>query len=253
MLRIFRVDHQKEISPPDPRYLYIDVTKDTNIKHEHINKEVPTMKNKEIPLYSDNYVLRKDNGLLMKSIRNNAELEVDATELPKAFYGYYENKHVPVVVFYRSDEEVEFLKSKNQAARVKYEFFDDDKVIPMPWYTMPGENMMVRSYVFAYLGAIWDKPNVSRMYYFTEDERLYCANAGIKHGAIEVESILDASQPNYDIAEKVYKFAILKDIQLDVARITNKRLVEHVGVPLLFLGRTLSEVYFADNPGGSWE
>ena len=122
MLRIFRVDQKNELTIQDPRLMYIDVTKDTNIKQEYIKKKVPKIRDTTFPLYLENYVLWNENELIMKSIKNDDEITVAESELYKAFYGYYETRDVPVVVFYLNDEELEFLKSKNKARNIRYEF-----------------------------------------------------------------------------------------------------------------------------------
>ncbi|KAK6857671.1 hypothetical protein K6H11_005956, partial [Candida tropicalis] len=76
------------------------------------------MKNTSFPLYLENYILWNERGLIMKSIKNDDELEVEEPEISKAFYGYYETRDVPVVVFYLNEEELEFLKSKNKARNI---------------------------------------------------------------------------------------------------------------------------------------
>ena len=129
MLRIFRVHHKKELTIQDPRLMYIDVTKDTNIKQEYIKKKVPKMRDSPFPLYLENYVLWNESGLIMKSIKNDDEITVEEQELPKAFYGYYETRDVPVVAFYLNEDELEFLKSRNKASNVRYEFLM--KMVPV--------------------------------------------------------------------------------------------------------------------------
>ena len=240
MLRIFRVDHKKELTIQDPRLMYIDVTKDTNIKQEYIKKKVPKMRNSPFPLYLENYVLWNENGLMMKSIKNDDELEVEESELPKAFYGYYETRDVPVVAFYLNDEELEFLKSKNKARNIRYEFFDENEpgVGASTWLLFPGRIELGSHYVLTFTLIMQDIEEEPRMFYFTENERLFCGTISMTISTIEVKDILDCPRSQYDISEKVYKFDTHRDGAMFGSKLDTKFLAKHLGVPLKFLDQT---------------
>ncbi|KAK6868096.1 hypothetical protein K6H11_004561 [Candida tropicalis] len=240
MLRIFRVDHKKELTIQDARLMYIDVTKDTNIKQEYIKKKVPKMKNTSFPLYLENYVLWDERGLIMKSIKNDDELEVEESEIPKAFYGYYETRDVPVVAFYLNDEELEFLKSKNKARNVRYEFFDENEpgVGASTWLLFPGRIELGSHYVSTFTLIMQDIEEEPRMFYFTENERLFCGTISMTISTIEVKDILDCPRSQYDISEKVYKFDTHRDGAMFGSKLDTKFLAKHLGVPLKFLDQT---------------
>lgn len=240
MLRIFRLDHKKELYIQDPRFEYIDVTNDTNIKEEYIKKEVPKMRNKTFPLYLENYVLWNESGLLMKSIKNDDELEVEESEIPKAFYGYYETRDVPVVAFYLNEEELEFLKSKNKARNIRYEFFDENEpgVGTSRWLLFPGRIELGRHYVLTYGLRMKRIEGEPRMFYFTENDRLFCGTRSMGISTIEVKDILDCPRSQYDISEKVYKFDTRRDGAMFGSKVDTKFLAKHLGVPLKFLDQT---------------
>ena len=240
MLRIFRVDHHNELSIQDPRLMYIDVTKDTNIKQEYIKKKVPKMRNTTFPLYLENYVVWKENELMMKSIKNDDELEVEESELHKAIYGYYETRDVPVVAFYLDDEELQFLKSRNKATRIRYEFFDEDgpgKSL-VRWLLFPGRIEMGLHYVLTFALRMQDIEEEPRMFYFTLNDRLFCGTRSMGMKAIEVDVILDCPRSQYDISEKVYNFDTSRDSAMFASKVDTKFLAKHLGVPLKFLDRT---------------
>ena len=240
MLRIFRVDHKNELTIQDPRLMYIDVTKDTNIKQEYIKKKVPKMKNTSFPLYLENYILWNERGLIMKSIKNDDELEVEEPEISKAFYGYYETRDVPVVVFYLNEEELEFLKSKNKARNIRYEFFDENEpgAGTSRWLLFPGRIDMGYHYVLTYGLIMQDIEEEPRMFYFTENDRLFCGTRSMSISTIEVKDILDCPQSQYDISEKVYNFDTHRDRAMYASKIDTEFLAKHLGVPLKFLDQT---------------
>ena len=240
MLRIFRVDHKNELTIQDPRLMYIDVTKDTNIKQEYIKKKVPKIRDTSFPLYLENCILWNERGLIMKSIKNDDELEVEEPEISKAFYGYYETRDVPVVVFYLNEEELEFLKSKNKARNVRYEFFDEDgpgKSL-VRWLLFPGRIEMGLHYVLTFALRVQDIEEEPRMFYFTENDRLFCGTRSMSIGTIEVKDILDCPQSQYDISEKVYNFDTHRDRAMYASKIDTEFLAKHLGVPLNFLDQT---------------
>ncbi|KAK6867600.1 hypothetical protein K6H10_005680 [Candida tropicalis] len=298
MLRIFRVDHKNELTIQDPRLMYIDVTKDTNIKQEYIKKKVPKIRDTTFPLYLENYVLWNENelimksiknddeitvaeselykafygyyetrdvpvvvfylndeeleflksknkarnirGLIMKSIKNDDELEVEEPEISKAFYGYYETRDVPVVVFYLNEEELEFLKSKNKARNIRYEFFDENEpgAGTSRWLLFPGRIDMGYHYVSTYGLIMQDIEEEPRMFYFTENDRLFCGTRSMSISTIEVKDILDCPQSQYDISEKVYNFDTHRDRAMYASKIDTEFLAKHLGVPLKFLDQT---------------
>ena len=129
MLRIFRVHHKKELIYPrskvDVYRCYQGYQYQARIHQEESSK----MRDSPFPLYLENYVLWNESGLIMKSIKNDDEITVEESELPKAFYGYYETRDVPVVAFYLNEDELEFLKSRNKASNVRYEFLM--KMVPV--------------------------------------------------------------------------------------------------------------------------
>lgn len=241
MIRIFRVDHTNELSNDDPHFEYIDVTKDTNIKEKYINsRPVKKMTPSSIPLYLENYVVWTKDTLLMKSIHNDLEKEVDETEVSKAIIGYYELRDAPVVVFYLDDQELEFLKSRNKATNVIYEFYDPDGPwgAYSVWYLLPGEKEMGYSLALSYSLRLKEFKDRPRMFYFTENDRLFCSTIGTRFCVIEVDEILDSPHSYYDIAEKVYKFYMKADADLQLYRIRTRRLAKYLGKPVKFLGET---------------
>ncbi|KAK6868095.1 hypothetical protein K6H11_004560 [Candida tropicalis] len=241
MLRIFRVHHKKELTIQDPRLMYIDVTKDTNIKQEYIKKKVPKMRDSPFPLYLENYVLWNESGLIMKSIKNDDEITVEEQELPKAFYGYYETRDVPVVAFYLNEDELEFLKSRNKASNVRYEFFDEDgpgKGL-VRWLLFPGRIEMGLHYVSTFALRMQDIEEEPRMFYFTENDRLFCGTGSMGFSTIEVKDILDCPRSQYDISEKVYNFDTRRDRAMFASKVETKDLAKHLGVPLKFLDQII--------------
>lgn len=238
MIRIFRVDHTNELSNDDPHFEYIDVTKDTNIKEKYINsRPVKKMTPSSIPLYLENYVVWTKDTLLMKSIHNDLEKEVDETEVSKAIIGYYELRDAPVVVFYLDDQELEFLKSKNKATNVRFEYYNGDGAYGL-WYLIPGQIEMGYSLALTYSIIVQGLKDGARMFYFTDNGRLYCSTIGTRFCVIEVDEILDSPHSYYDIAEKVYKFYMKADADLQLYRIRTRRLAKYLGKPVKFLGET---------------
>lgn len=238
MIRIFRVDHNNELSTNDPHFEYIDVTKDINIKEKYINvRPVKKMTPSNLPLYFDNYIIWSKDALLMKSVHNDLELVVDETEVNKAIVGYYELRDTPVVVFYLNDEQLKFLKSRNKASNVKFERSTGPGAY-CRWYLLPGEIEMGHSLALTYSLRLQRMEEGSRMFYFTKNDRLFCSTLGTRFCVIEVDEILDCPHSYYDIAEKVYKFDMKVDTILQSSRIRNEELSKYLGKPVKFLGET---------------
>ena len=78
----------------------------------------------------------------------------------------------------------------------------------------------------------------SRMFYFTENSRLFCGTISMSISTIEVSEILDCPRSQYDISEKVYNFDVRRDGALFGSKLDTKFLAKHLGVPLKFLDQT---------------
>ncbi|MCP8716496.1 MAG: hypothetical protein M5E90_03660, partial [Asgard group archaeon] len=65
-----------------------------------------------------------------------------------------------------------------------------------------------------------------------------CSTIGTRFCVIEVDEILDSPHSYYDIAEKVYKFYMKADADLQLYRIRTRRLAKYLGKPVKFLGET---------------
>ena len=73
-----------------------------------------------------------------------------------------------------------------------------------------------------------------RMFYFTENDRLFCGTRSMSISTIEVKDILDCPQSQYDISEKVYNFDTHRDRAMYASKIDTEFLAKHLGVPLKF-------------------
>ncbi|EMG46106.1 hypothetical protein SBY92_001191 [Candida maltosa Xu316] len=242
MLRIFRVDHQRKLQDDNLRYEYIDVDKDTNIQKKFIKIRPKRMSSfPDIELYLENYVIWNDDGLFLGSSKNDVQIKIDESELFKVFYGYWETQDLPVVAFYLNDEELKFLKEANQATNVRYEYYDEESTGSYyrgDWYLFPGKvEMESFSQATMYSTSVKDRSgkSTSRMYYFTDNGKLYCGTAGMRNKCIEVKHILDCPQAGYDISSKVYDFTLPGDIELQIAEIDTKYLAAHLQKPIKFL------------------
>ncbi|EMG46101.1 hypothetical protein SBY92_001180 [Candida maltosa Xu316] len=241
MLRIFRVDHQRKLEEDNLRYEYIDVDKDTNIQKKYIKIKPKRMSSfPDIELYLENYVVWNEEGLLLGSIKNDVQIKIEESELFKVFYGYWETQDLPVVAFYLNDEELKLLKEANQATNVRYEYFDEDSVDSCysgDWYLFPGKVDMGFSYALKYTSSVKDRSgkSTSRMFYFTDNGKIYCGTTGMRHCCIEVKQILDCPKAGYDISSKVYKFTLPTDIELQMAKSDAKFLAAQLEKSIKFL------------------
>ncbi|EMG48634.1 hypothetical protein G210_0755, partial [Candida maltosa Xu316] len=77
--------------------------------------------------------------------------------------------------------------------------------------------------------------STSRMFYFTDNGKLYCGTVGMRNYCIEVNHILDCPKAGYDISSKVYEFTLPGDIELGVAKSNTMFLAAHLEKPIKFL------------------
>ncbi|EMG48550.1 hypothetical protein G210_0870 [Candida maltosa Xu316] len=244
MLRIFRVDHHRKLEEDNLRYEYIDVDKDTNIQKKYIKIKPKKMSFPDIELYLENYAIWNDEGLLLGSSKNDVQIKVDESELFKVFYGYWETQDLPVVTFYLNDEELKLLKEANQATNVRYEYYDEESTGSYyggDWYLFPGKVEMGFSYALMYSTYVKDRSgkSTSRMFYFTDNGKIYCGTTGMSNSCIEVKNILDCPKAGYDISSKVYDFTLPTDIELQTAEIDTKYLAAHLEKSIKFLDRVI--------------
>ncbi|RCK65683.1 hypothetical protein Cantr_01101 [Candida viswanathii] len=172
-----------------------------------------------------NYVIWKEEGLYLRFTKCDDELKVNASELPKTFYGDYVLRDLPVKLYYKDDYELEILM----------------KACPYPWYLMPGDIPLGRSCVGEHWNNMKNIGTVARTLYFTGNGRIFCTTLGMgwKGKCIEVDLIRNCPQSYYDIAERIYKLDVEIDLELERALRNNKGLARRIGKPLRFLDRTL--------------
>ncbi|RCK66624.1 hypothetical protein Cantr_03144 [Candida viswanathii] len=142
MLRIFRVGHTKELPDADPRYEYVHVDSTSQIEEEHLQLIVQQRKRAESEecrhnkrhtfirfsrWHLQNYVIWKDDRLHVRFTKCDEELKVDASELPKTFYGDYDLCELPVRIHYKDDYDLDLLM---KACRTKNYTLEYRKVTP---------------------------------------------------------------------------------------------------------------------------
>ncbi|RCK66428.1 hypothetical protein Cantr_02162 [Candida viswanathii] len=258
MLRIFRVNHTRELPDADPRYEYVDVQSTAQIDEEYLGpivrerKEVASscFKHNDRNLvirFSDwhlqNYVIWKNDGLYTRFTKCDDELKVDASELPKTFYGDYDLRDLPIELYYKDGHDLDLLMkacvTKNYMLRQIDSTPGDSG--SYPWYLMPGDIPLGMSDV----GEFWDSvrlhDDVARILCFVENDRIFCTTLGMgwRGKCIQVEQITDCPRSYYDIAEMIYHFDLENDLELQEKLRKYQDLAREIGKPLRFLDRTL--------------
>ncbi|RCK55546.1 hypothetical protein Cantr_03941 [Candida viswanathii] len=258
MLRIFRVGHTKELPDADPRYEYVDADSTTQIEEEHLQSIIQKRKKDESEAcrhnkrhtfirfsqwHLQNYVIWKDDGLYMRFTKCDDELKVDASELPKTFYGDYDLRALPVRIHYKDVHELDLLMKAWMTKNYELEY---RKVTPGDpqhyfWYLRPGDIPLGMSCAIEHWNNMKTFETVARIFYFVENDRIFCTTLGMgwKGKCIQVELITDCPRSYYDIAEMVHNFDLENDLELQRALTNNQDLARKIGEPLLFLDRTL--------------
>ncbi|RCK66430.1 hypothetical protein Cantr_02160 [Candida viswanathii] len=258
MLRIFRVNHKKELPDADPRYEYVDVNSTTQIDEEYLKpiveerKEVASscFKHNDRNLvirFSDwhlqNYVIWKEDALYMRFTKCDEELKVDASELPKTFYGDYDLRELPVKIYYKDDYELGILMkacvTKNYILR--HRELVPGEIPPYLWCLMPGDIPLGLSHAIEHWKNMADDDRVARIFYFTENDRIFCTTLGMgwRGKCIQVKLISDCPRSYYDISKMIYNLDLENDLELQRALRGNQDLATEIGKPLLFLNMTL--------------
>ncbi|RCK66424.1 hypothetical protein Cantr_02142 [Candida viswanathii] len=258
MLRIFRVGHTKELPDADPRYEYVDVQSMAEIEEAHLQLIIQKRKKAESEAdnlnhrltfirfshsHLQNFVLWKNDGLYMRFTKCDDELNVDASELPKTFYGDYDLRDSPVKIYYKDDYELDILMkacvTKNYILR--HRELVPGEIPPYLWCLMPGNIPLGLYHAIEHWKNMADDDRVARIFYFTENDRIFCTTLGMgwRGKCIQVELITDCPRSYYDIAEMIYNFDLENDLELQLALRRNQNLATEIGQPLRFLGRTL--------------
>ncbi|EMG48544.1 hypothetical protein G210_0872, partial [Candida maltosa Xu316] len=109
------------------------------------------------------------------------------------------------------------------------------------WYLFPGKVDMGFSYARKYSTITKERmgKSTSRMFYFTDNGKIYCGTAGMRNCCIEVKNILDSPKAGYDISSKVYQFMLPGDLELGVAESNTKFLAAHLEKPIKFLDHAI--------------
>ena len=94
-------------------------------------------------------------------------------------------------------------------------------------------------YVLTFALRMQDIEEEPRMFYFTENDRLFCGTGSMGFSTIEVKDILDCPRSQYDISEKVYNFDTRRDRAMFASKVETKDLAKHLGVPLKFLDQII--------------
>ncbi|EMG48645.1 hypothetical protein G210_0754, partial [Candida maltosa Xu316] len=105
------------------------------------------------------------------------------------------------------------------------------------WCLFPGKVKMEFSYLWMYYTITKERvgKDTSRMFYFTDNGKIYCGTTGMRNCCIEVKHILDCPKAGYDISCKVYELTMPTDIELQIAKLDTKYLAAHLQKPIKFL------------------